>query len=121
MHLVFTFPAIVGAGEDIEEINKALTHHTFHGRQTYAQLLFTTWPGMTGVILVICIVLMSVLSINPIRRNCYQVFSYTHMICFPIFLICIILHGAGSWLNFGYPTGIYFIPLPFIIYLIMIF
>ena len=42
------------------------------------------------------------------------------MLGFPVFLIVTILHGAGTWLNFGYPTGVYFIPLPFIVYMFMI-
>ena len=122
-HLYYTFPDIAAATteKELEAVNHLLTHHKFTHIMTYADLLFTTWPGITGIIISTCIVLMTVCSLPKVRRVRYQCFANVHMICFPIFLIGTILHGNGTWLNFGYPTGVYFIPLPFLIYMIMIF
>lgn len=41
--------------EDVDEINKVLTHKEFSKHLTYAEILLTTIPGITGILLLIVI------------------------------------------------------------------
>lgn len=54
------------------------------------------------------------------RRKYFQLFSYTHVFLFPLFLITTFVHGGEGWINFGFPTSTIFLPIPIIIYFWMI-
>lgn len=83
---------------------------------TYAELLFTTIPGTTGIILLIIIWAMWVTSLEKVRRSAFQLFSYTHAVLFPLFIILIIVHGSDTWLNYGFPLGSITVAISLIIY-----
>lgn len=80
----------------------------------------TSIPGVSGILLWIIIIVMYITSLEVFRRKCFQVFAYTHVILFPFFILGMIVHGAGRWINFGFPTAIIFVTIPFLIYTIMI-
>jgi len=67
--------------------------------------LFTTIPGITGVFLLIIICLMWVTSIERVRRKSFQLFATVHVVCFPLFIIIMVIHGSDTWLNYGFPLG----------------
>lgn len=65
-------------------------------------MFYTSYPGMTGVILSICLILIASSSVESIRVSCYELFYYTHHLCF-VFLIVTLIHGAQAILE--YPTA----------------
>ena len=42
------------------------------------------------------------------------------MTCFPIMMVCLVLHGAEGWFGPHTPTALYYLPIPLLIYLYMI-
>ena len=95
--------------EDVEEIKEHLKHYEYHEKKEYHELLFGSLTGITGVLLLVIILLMSVTSLKCVRRRWYQLFGYTHMTLFPMFFIWIMIHGTGFWFNWGVPFAIIFI------------
>lgn len=85
-------------------------HKRFKAKPTYAELLFTTLPGITGIILLLIIVLMSITSTNYVWRRHFQMFSLVHFIGFPLFMILMVVHGCEFWFNWGWPLTILTIP-----------
>jgi NADPH oxidase len=56
-----------------------------------AAMLGTT-PGITGVILLVCLLVIFSSSTALIRRSFYEIFWFTHHL-FVVFFICLIIHG----------------------------
>jgi DMSO/TMAO reductase YedYZ heme-binding membrane subunit len=96
---------VISEEDDINKTNAVTLNYDFPHTMTYTELLFETIPGITGVFLVIISIVMAVTSLKWIRKRYYQLFSYTHVILYPIFLALIIVHGCGTWLNWGFPLG----------------
>lgn len=94
---------------DMSKANHAMLHHTFTRTYTYSELLFTTIPGITGVILTIQMFLMMFTSFKCFRKRYFQTFAYIHVLNYPIFLILLIVHGCGTWFNWGFPLGSIFV------------
>ena len=83
-HLTGSF-RIIAQTNDINKINSKKGGSNFDTRPTYFELLFTTIPGVTGLILITVILIMAITSTKWVRMNHFQVFGYTHMFLFPIF------------------------------------
>ena len=94
---------------DMSKANDAMLHHTFTQRYTYWELLFFTIPGSTGIILTIQMFLMMFTSLKWFRKRHFQIFAYIHVINYPIFLLLLIVHGWGTWFNWGFPLGSIFV------------
>ena len=54
--------------------------------------MLTTIPGITGIILCICLLIIFSSSTSLIRRSFYEIFWFTHHL-FIVFFICLIIHG----------------------------
>ena len=91
--------------KDINNVNRITLNKNFDGRRTYLQLLFLSIPGSTGIVLVILMLAMAFTSMQWFRQRYFQIFSYIHMISFPLFLVLLIAHGSGTWFNWGFPLG----------------
>lgn len=91
-------------------INDTLMHKRFTTKPSYSDLLFKTTPGLTGLMLLIIIVTMSITSLACTRRRHFQLFSLVHFIGFPLFLILMIIHGSESWFNWGWPLTLITVP-----------
>lgn len=78
---------------------------------TYNEWVFTTYPGITGILLIIVTFLMTITSHSYVRQHYFEIFSYTHLL-YIVFIILIIVHGCGFYFNYGYPLSIPFIILP---------
>ena len=102
--------------KDVNKINHVLTHKEFDKHLSYHEILFMTIPGVTGIILLIIITMMSLTSLEKVRRKCFQLFATTHVICFPLFIILIVVHGSDTWLNYGFPLGSITVLLSLILY-----
>ena len=48
----------------LEEVNEVLMYKKFTSKPTYAELLFTTTPGITGIMLLIVVNLISFSSLD---------------------------------------------------------
>lgn len=59
---------------------------------------FKTLPGITGVIITLCLILMVSSSTELIRRSYFEVFWYTHHL-FIIFFFGLAVHGTGGVLR----------------------
>ena len=104
--------------KDVSKINEALTHYEFDEHKSYPTLLFTTVPGITGILLLLIIIAMGITGTSYVRQRCFQAFALVHVFGFPLFILLIIVHGSQSWLNYGFPLGSITVLLSLIIYLI---
>ena len=95
-----------------------MTHKEFDEHLSYQEILFTTIPGTTGIILLIIITTMCFTSLEKVRRKYFQLFATTHVICFPLFIILIVVHGSDTWLNYGFPLGSITVLLSLLLYVI---
>ena len=104
--------------KDLTKINKALTHHEMKEHKPYHLLLFTTLPGITGILLLIIITVMGITATQWVRQRYFQLFAVMHVIGFPLFILLIIAHGSQSWLNYGFPLGSVTVAISLVIYLV---
>ena len=102
--------------KDLSKTNDVLTHKTLDEHLSYSEILFATIPGVTGILLLIIITAMMFTSLEKVRRKYFQVFAVTHVICFPLFIILTIIHGADTWLNYGFPLGVVTVLLSLLLY-----
>jgi len=82
-------------------------------------LLFTTTPGITGILLLIVVNLLAITSSERCRRRCFQLFSLVHAFCVPSFLILMVIHGSESWFNWSFPLTL--ITVPFLVCLFLFY
>ncbi|CAI2380621.1 unnamed protein product [Moneuplotes crassus] len=101
--------------KDIDNVNEVTLNHNFDGKKTYAELLFLTLPGITGILLIIIIIAIAITSTSWFRERYFQTFALIHVAGFPLFLGLIILHGCEGWFNWGFPLGAIFLAPPIII------
>ncbi|KAG0239096.1 hypothetical protein BGW41_007939 [Actinomortierella wolfii] len=59
-----------------------------------AQLLYTSYAGTTGHIMLFCMVLMYTTAKESQRKKSFETFWYTHHLAF-VFFIALLLHGLG--------------------------
>ena len=115
-HLTGTFRGI-SQEDDLDEINKALTHYEFDETKEYHELLFTSVPGVTGLLLLTIIISMGITAMQCTRRKYFRLFSVVHFIGFPSFILLMIAHGSQTWLNYGFPLGSITVAFSLLIYL----
>eukprot|EP01130_Rhizamoeba_saxonica_P012793 TRINITY_DN5436_c0_g1_i1.p1 TRINITY_DN5436_c0_g1~~TRINITY_DN5436_c0_g1_i1.p1 ORF type:complete len:491 (+),score=63.57 TRINITY_DN5436_c0_g1_i1:210-1682(+) len=65
---------------------------------TAAELLYTTIPGVTGVSLVLCMILIYTSSVEIVRENMFDIFWYMHHVGV-LFFILLGLHGYAALLE----------------------
>jgi hypothetical protein len=58
---------------------------------------------------------MAITSTHWVRQKHFQLFGYTHMLLFPIFLIVLIIHGFGFWFTLGSPLAIIIVTPGFVV------
>ena len=109
---------IISESNSVEDINKHMSRNVFTSQPEYWELLFKTIPGITGLIMLLIIFLMAISSMKWIREKCFQVFAYTHIIWYPIFLVAMIAHGFGFWFRMGTPYAVIFVTPVFILMII---
>ncbi|XP_054829899.1 NADPH oxidase 4 [Eublepharis macularius] len=93
-HLVNALNFSVNYSEEFLALNAA----SFHGEDP-RKLLFATVPGLTGVIMVLVLFLMSTASTYAIRVSNYDIFLYTHNLFF-VFYLLLMLHVSGGVLKY---------------------
>jgi len=115
-HLTGTFRKMSNE-KNVDKLNDALTYYQVEEHKSYAELLFTTVPGITGILLLLIIVAMGITASQKLRSKYFQLFSTVHVFGFPLFIILIVVHGSQSWLNYGFPLGSFTVVVSLIIYL----
>ncbi|XP_042316885.1 NADPH oxidase 4 [Sceloporus undulatus] len=93
-HLVNVLNFSVNYSERFLALNVA----NYHGEDP-RKLLFTTIPGLTGVLMVLVLFLMSTASTYAIRVSNYDIFWYTHNLFF-VFYLLLMLHVSGGVLKY---------------------
>ncbi|KAM4699753.1 NADPH oxidase 4 [Discoglossus pictus] len=63
------------------------------------KIIFTTVPGLTGVLMVLILFLMCTASTASIRTSNYDIFLHTHNLFF-IFYVLLMIHAAGGVLKY---------------------
>ncbi|CAI2386301.1 unnamed protein product [Moneuplotes crassus] len=118
-HCAWSVPAL-SKDDNFPAIKANISTFGFDHSPSVAEVVFLTIPGLTGIILQIAITLMFFTSLECIRRRHFQLFSYIHMVFFPVFIFGTIAHGAARWLNWGIPTALVPFIVPVLIYFWMI-
>ena len=106
-HLCGTFDILSQKSE--EQQRQIADSYDSHGKKTYVQLAFTSMTGLTGIALLLILITMAVTSMECVRKKRFQLFGYVHMTLFPIFLICLIVHGFGFWYTLFTPMAVIFV------------
>ncbi|KAJ3056644.1 hypothetical protein HK097_005318, partial [Rhizophlyctis rosea] len=101
--------------ENFAALNSIIIGHKFDQRLTYAEMLFTTLPGLTGIIATLSLIVLVTLSIPKIRTQNYELFWYSHHVYF-IFAASLLIHGTWKWIQF--PHMFMYLSLPLGWYLI---
>ncbi|CAI2376895.1 unnamed protein product [Moneuplotes crassus] len=113
-HLFGTFRHISNADYDKLRENKRFRDRFDH-TPTYSELLFQTYPGITGLLLLVVTITIGITSLKCIRQKRFQIFGYTHMVLFPIFLLLFCIHGLDTWFIVGTPIAIIIITPKFVL------
>lgn len=104
-HLLGTFRRIIVVdGKALDE----LLPGKFSSPIYYTDLLFTTIPGITGILLLICLYGIFLSSFDFIKRRNFQIFGYGHAL-YIIFCILLYIHGAMGLFNNGLPFAVAYI------------
>lgn len=106
-HLSGTFVKISQA-EDLETLNSLTTVGKFTSLPSYCQLLFTTIPGITGILMLLIIYLIVFSALEPVKRKYFQFFAYSHAL-YPVFCVLLYVHGCMYLFNYGEPYAIAYI------------
>jgi predicted ferric reductase len=76
-------------------------------------MLWGTLPGVTGHIIILCMILMYTTAVSSVRRKHFELFWYTHHL-FIVFFFCICIHGglgilepANFWMWWAGPALLY--------------
>uniref|UniRef100_A0A8C4VNQ5 NADPH oxidase 4 n=1 Tax=Gopherus evgoodei TaxID=1825980 RepID=A0A8C4VNQ5_9SAUR len=93
-HLVNVLNFSVNYTEEFLALNAA----NYHGEDP-RKLLFTTVPGLTGVLMVLVLFLMCTASTYAIRLSNYDIFWYTHNLFF-VFYVLLLVHVSGGVLKY---------------------
>jgi hypothetical protein len=115
-HLTGTF-RVLDDEKNLDVINAIFSHKEFKHHKSYAELLFWTIPGLTGIILLFIITVMAITSTERVRRKYFQLFAAVHVFGFPLFVILTIVHGSDTWLNYGFPFGAITVAISLLIFL----
>ena len=119
-HLSFSVPALSNP-ERARLVQDNISNWNFPDSvPSYIQIATTTIPGITGIILELTIITMYLTSLECVRRKCFQVFAYCHMLLFPVFFFGMIAHGSARWINWNFPTAVVPLTIPLLIYFGMI-
>jgi predicted ferric reductase len=99
-----------------DAVNCALNTQFHDGRvpSTWS-MLTTTIPGVTGILLLICVLLITPFSFEAVRRASFAVFHAIHKLYIVIYPL-ILLHGALGML--ASPNGWKYVTVPFVLLLI---
>ncbi|XP_053871654.1 NADPH oxidase 4 isoform X1 [Malaclemys terrapin pileata] len=93
-HLVNVLNFSVNYTEEFLALNAA----NYRGEDP-RRLLFTTVPGLTGVLMVLVLFLMCTASTYAIRLSNYNIFWYTHNLFF-VFCVLLLVHVSGGVLKY---------------------
>ncbi|KAM8976485.1 NADPH oxidase 4 [Pelodytes ibericus] len=63
------------------------------------KIIFTSVPGLTGILMVLILCLMCTASTASIRASNYDIFLYTHNLFF-IFYVLLLIHASGGVLKY---------------------
>lgn len=78
-HLLGTIRKI-SSEKDISKANAVTLHYDFDHTMTYSELLFTTLPGVTGIMLLVIILVMAFTSMKWFRNLFFQTFAHIHLV-----------------------------------------
>ncbi|XP_068601493.1 NADPH oxidase 4 [Brachionichthys hirsutus] len=93
-HLVNVSNFSVSFSEDFPALNLA----RYRGEDP-KQIILTTIPGVTGVLLVLILLLMFSSSAHSVRASNYEIFWYTHNL-FIVFYVILMVHMVGGVLKY---------------------
>ncbi|CCG82319.1 Putative uncharacterized protein [Taphrina deformans PYCC 5710] len=93
-HLGGTFVAITRSSAG----RTAATLHNFRSQKPRYTDLLQSLPGLTGIIAVAFIGMISLASLPVIRRRYFEVFQAMHLLVYP-FIGLLVVHGTRGWLQ----------------------
>jgi len=95
IHLCWTYIHITS--NSIETLNPLL-YTKLEYKPTYFFLIFQTYYGLTGIILVLAILMMSITTYKAVVKKNFELFWYSHKIYYVIF-ITMFFHGLSRLLS----------------------
>ena len=93
-HLFGTFILITNTPIDV--LNSSVLYSPMTETPSYGQLLFASVPGVTGILLLIGFVLMSVLARKVVKTVNFELFWYSHHI-YVVLLVLVNIHGMKEY------------------------
>ncbi|XP_029458154.1 NADPH oxidase 4 isoform X2 [Rhinatrema bivittatum] len=93
-HMVNALSFSANYSESFQSLNAAR-----YQNEDPRKIIFTTVPGLTGVLMVLVLFLMCTASTYSIRVSSYDIFLYTHNLFF-IFYLLLMIHVSGGVLKY---------------------
>lgn len=78
--------------------------------------LLSTWPIVSGIVLLVILLLFCVLSYEKVRRKKFENFHYMHLVLTSLWVMFLVAHGAYQWLGMGVPVATFICVPPAIWY-----
>jgi len=85
---------------------------------TFQEVLFTSLPGISGLLLLGVICLVAYTGRQERRTKKFDIFWYVHSIAIPLWLLLLFLHGSNGWVGVGFPLVVPVCGLPVALYLV---
>eukprot|EP00002_Diphylleia_rotans_P021803 TRINITY_DN4253_c0_g1_i6.p1 TRINITY_DN4253_c0_g1~~TRINITY_DN4253_c0_g1_i6.p1 ORF type:complete len:534 (-),score=105.83 TRINITY_DN4253_c0_g1_i6:1925-3526(-) len=82
----------------LDELKEITYNYPHDERLNFTQYLYTTLPGLTGVLLVLTMIIMYSAAHEKIRRPYFESFWYSHHL-FILFFGLTIIHGMGEYVG----------------------
>ena len=98
-HLVSFADLSSATREEVEEVLSITWAGPWAGTDGVHKWVFTTWPGLTGVLMWLCFILMFATAIERVRRWIFEVFWLIHHLFIPLYIL-LVLHGIGQFIAF---------------------
>jgi len=84
--------------------------------RTVEEILFTTLPGLTGVLLAVLLMLIAYTGRAKGRRTNFDVFWYVHNVGLFLWPVLLFFHGSNAWVGVGFPLVVFTAGLPMAFY-----
>ncbi|KAI9088493.1 ferric reductase NAD binding domain-containing protein [Phlyctochytrium arcticum] len=111
-HLISTFRNAAKV-DDLVALNSVVENFTFKSLPTYTWLIFQSGPGMSGVIITLALILLTVTALPSVRKRHFNLFWYTHHL-FVVFTGALFAHGTWQYVQF--PHMVFYLGIPFLWY-----
>eukprot|EP00929_Paragymnodinium_shiwhaense_P106324 TRINITY_DN7161_c0_g1_i2.p1 TRINITY_DN7161_c0_g1~~TRINITY_DN7161_c0_g1_i2.p1 ORF type:complete len:993 (+),score=120.07 TRINITY_DN7161_c0_g1_i2:68-2980(+) len=83
---------------------------------TYLEVIYKTTPGVSGIGLVVCLMVIGFSSLPWVRARYFELFWYSHNLAMLLWPILLFVHGCNGWMGIGVPLVVFTCSIPLGLY-----